>query len=83
MPNHRAPFLFRFTKARGNKPWLAAAYGISAVTIVQPLSAPMPEMTAVAATSLPTIHALPNIVWNAADERRAVVDQLRRGARGP
>ena len=39
--------------ARGNRPSLAAARDTSVVTSVQPFSAPMPETTASAATSLP------------------------------
>ena len=39
--------------ARGNRPSLAAARATSVVTSVQPFSAPMPETTASAATSLP------------------------------
>ncbi len=49
-----------FAKKSGNSPSLAAACGISAQIIVQPLRAPMPEITANPAMSLPA-HAAPKI----------------------
>ena len=66
IPIHGVPSRLSLANWGGKSPSLAAAQGISAVTSVHPFSAPMPEMTAVAATSLPTQAACPNMVWKAA-----------------
>jgi hypothetical protein len=48
-PKAGEPRRFSRSKRTGNTPSCAAARGISAVTSVQPLSAPMPEMITTAA----------------------------------
>jgi hypothetical protein len=48
-----APRRFSRLKRAGNTPSCAAARGISAVIIVHPFSAPMPEMITTAAMTLP------------------------------
>jgi hypothetical protein len=53
IPKAGIPRPLRRSKRSGNSPSFAAARGISAVIIVQPLSAPMPEMTTAAAMTLP------------------------------
>ena len=45
MPKAGTPRLFSRPKASGNRPSLASASGISAQIIVQPFSAPNPEIT--------------------------------------
>src|SRR3954462_11789423 len=53
IPTEGMPREFSWAKAFGNSPSLAAASGISAQIIVQPLRAPIPEMMTRAATRLP------------------------------
>ena len=50
MPKAGTPRSESDPNLRGNSPSLAAARGISAQIIVQPLRAPMPETTTAAAT---------------------------------
>ena len=53
MPNQAVPLRSVQANGCGNRPSLAVARATSAVTRVQPFSAPMPETTASAATSFP------------------------------
>src|SRR5215469_17949123 len=70
MPNAGTPFLDIRLNRSGNRPSFAAASGISAQIMVQPLSAPRPEMmTAIAITSPAQLP--PNMVL-AASEKGAV-----------
>src|SRR6476646_10195498 len=53
MPNAGTPFLDMCLNLAGNRPSPAAASGISAQIMVQPLSAPNPEMMTATAMTLP------------------------------
>src|SRR6478672_3555912 len=53
MPNHGTPRLDRLRKRCGKRPPSAAAKGISAQIMVQPLRAPKPDTTTSAAMTLP------------------------------
>ena len=64
MPNAGAPPLLSRPKASGNSPSLAAANGISAQIMVQPLSAPKPEITTSADITYPA-QVLPKISFTA------------------
>ena len=66
MPQAGAPRRFRRSNRLGKTPSWAAARGISAVIIVQPLSAPMPEMITTTAITLPQTVP-PNIVLTAVE----------------
>ena len=56
MPNAGTPLLEMRLSRCGNRPSLAAASGISALIMIQPFSAPKPEMmTAIAMTSPHTV----------------------------
>src|SRR4051812_20659231 len=70
IPNAGTPFDESFLNWLGNRPSLAAASGISAQIIVQPLSAPSPEMITAIAMMSPA-HVPPNITL-AASEKGAV-----------
>src|SRR6516225_10875815 len=70
MPNQAVSLRSVQANARGNNPSCAAARDTSVVTRVQPFSAPIPETTASAATSLPAhapwVKIVPNAVTNGA-----------------
>ena len=53
MPNHAVPFRSVQAKGLGNMSSWAMARDVSVTMSVQPLSAPMPEMTATAAMNFP------------------------------
>src|SRR5580658_205435 len=65
MPNQALPLRSVQPNGRGNKPSLAGARDTSAVTRVQPISAPNPDTAASAATSFPAQLLCGKIVWNA------------------
>src|SRR6516225_631922 len=66
MPKAGTPALERRLNWAGNRPSLAAANGISAQIIVQPLRAPKPEMMTMIAITLPA-HVPPNIELTASE----------------
>src|SRR5262250_3942359 len=66
MPNAGTPFFEMRLNRSGNRPSSAAASGISAQIIVQPLSAPRPEMMTAMAITLPA-QVPPNIVLTASE----------------
>src|SRR5215472_12827778 len=66
MPNAGTPLLDMRLKRSGNRPSSAAASGISAQIMVQPLSAPKPEMMTAIAITLPA-QVPPNIVLTASE----------------
>src|ERR1700689_2189594 len=66
MTNQALPLRSVQANAAGNRPSLAGARDASAVTRVQPMSAPNPEVAASAATSFPAQAACGKIVPNAA-----------------
>src|SRR3954468_15977408 len=70
IPKGGTPFFDIRLNRSGNSPSFAAASGISAQIIVQPLSAPKPEMMTPIASTLPA-QVPPNIVL-AASENGAV-----------
>src|ERR1700729_1462113 len=72
MPNQGTWFLDMRLKRAGNRPSLAAASGISAQIMVQPVSAPNPEMMTARAITLPA-QVPPNIAL-AASENGAVAE---------
>ena len=65
MPNQALPLRSVQANGLGNRPSLAGARATSVVTSVQAFSAPMPETTAIAATSFPAQTPCVKIVWNA------------------
>src|SRR6516165_11868821 len=65
-PNAVTPLLEMRWNRSGNRPSLAAASGISALIMTQPLSAPKPEMMTAAAITLPA-QVPPNIVLTASE----------------
>src|SRR6516165_10145436 len=66
MPNAGTPFLEICLNRSGNRPSSAAASGISAQIMVQPLSAPRPEMMTATAITLPA-QVPPNIALTASE----------------
>src|SRR3954463_13576277 len=72
MPNAGTPVLEIRLKRAGNRPSSAAALGISAQIMVQPLRAPRPETTTASAITLPA-QVPPNITL-AASENGAVAE---------
>jgi len=65
MPNHALSLRSVQANGRGNRPSLAGARDTSAVTSVQPMSAPNPDTAASAATSFPAHALCGKIVWKA------------------
>src|SRR5215468_8799007 len=66
MPNAGTPFFDMRLNRSGNRPSLAAARGISALIMIQPLSAPKPEMMTAMAITLPA-QVPPNIALTASE----------------
>ena len=64
MPNAGTPFFEMRLNRSGNRPSLAAASGISALIMIQPFSAPKPEMMTAMAITLPA-QVPPNIALTA------------------
>src|SRR3954470_2648254 len=77
MPKRGTPRSLSLPKASGNRPSLAAASGISAQIIVQPLRAPKPEMTTRADITYPA-HVPPKISLTAV--ANGAVDLFRAAA---
>ena len=67
MPKAGTPVLERRLNWAGNRPSFAAASGISAQIIVQPFSAPKPEMMTMMAITLPG-HVPPNMELTASEK---------------
>src|SRR5215471_9076263 len=65
-PTAGTPFLEMRLNRSGNKPSLAAARGISALIMIQPLSAPKPEMMTAMAITLQA-QVPPNIALTASE----------------
>src|SRR5215472_6339604 len=65
-PNAGTPMLEIRWNRSGNRPSWAAASGISALIMTQPLSAPKPEMMTAAAITLPA-QVPPNITLTASE----------------
>src|SRR3954447_22999481 len=66
MPNAGTPLLDSCLKRSGNRPSFAAASGISAQIIVQPFSAPSPEMMTMTDMRLPQ-NVPPNMEFIASE----------------
>src|SRR5215204_5572469 len=66
MPKAGTPFFEMRLNASGNRPSFAAASGISAQIMVQPLSAPKPEMMTAMAMTLPA-QVPPNMALAASE----------------
>ena len=66
MPNAGTPFVDIRLNGAGKRPSFAAASGISAQIIVQPLSAPNPEMITASAMTLPA-HVPPKMTLAAVE----------------
>src|SRR5258708_743587 len=75
MPNAGTPFFDMRLNRSGNRPSFAAASGISAQIIVQPFSAPKPEMMTAMARMLPA-QVLPNIALAASENGAFAVASL-------
>ena len=75
MPNQAVPLRSAQANGLGNRSSLAMARDVSVTIRVQPLSAPMPEMTATAAMNLPGPGAVGEDRLEGVHERRARVDQ--------
>src|SRR6516162_4069421 len=65
-PNEGTPFLDMRLNLSGKRPSLAAARGISALIMIQPFSAPKPEMMTAMAITLPA-QVPPNIALTASE----------------
>ena len=78
MPNAGTPFLEMRLNRSGNRPSFAAASGISAQIMVQPLRAPKPEMMTAMAITLPA-QVPPNIALAASENGAVAVGELRGG----
>ena len=74
-PQMGTPALLTLAKNWGNRPSFAAACGISAQIIVQPFSAPIPEITTKADINLPAQMAPPK-TSSIATENDAVPSEL-------
>src|SRR5262249_45041602 len=77
-PNAGTPLRDRCLNRSGNRPSLAAANGISALIMTQPLSAPKPEMMTATAITLPA-QVPPNIVLTASEYGALPVASLELG----
>ena len=66
MPNAGTPFFEMRLNGSGKRPSFAAASGISAQIMVQPLSAPKPEMMTAMAMTLPA-QVPPNMALTASE----------------
>src|SRR5215469_6089661 len=78
MPNAGTPFFEMRLNRAGNRPSSAAASGISAQIIVQPLSAPSPEMMTAIAITLPA-QVPPNIALTASENGAVALASLEVG----
>src|SRR6516225_7368023 len=78
MPNAGTLARERSLNRSGKRPSLAAASGISAQIIVQPTSAPRPEMMTAIAMTFPA-HVPPNIALAASENGAVDPDSLEAG----
>src|SRR5215469_3427779 len=78
MPNAGTPFLEMRLNSSGNRPSWAAASGISALIMIQPLSAPKPEIMTATAITLPA-QVPPNIALTASEYGALPVASLELG----
>src|SRR6478609_1715493 len=78
IPNAGTPFEDSRLNCAGKRPSLAAARGISAQIIVQPLSAPKPETMTARAMTLPA-HVPPNIRLTASEKGAVALARVEVG----
>ena len=76
MPNQAVPLRSTQANGLGNRPSCAMALDVSVTMSVQPLRAPIPEMTATAAMNFGAHDECGNIVWNASTNGEPVLTKV-------